>query len=100
MISQQEFLGRLTELLDEAGIPYMVAGSMSSSLHGHPRATQDVDLVVDPAEDQLGSFVARLEQEHYNLDIEYLREWARQLGVEDMLARLLQEAQERAERID
>jgi hypothetical protein len=192
MISQQEFLGRLTELLDEAGIPYMVAGSMSSSLHGHPRATQDVDLVVDPSEDQLGSFVARLEQEYYisrdaafdalhrrtmfniinldggwkadliirkdrpfsrrefdrrrqldmmgrvvlvaapedvilsklewmkgresdvqysdalgvaiaqwgNLDIEYLREWARPLGVEDMLARLLQEAQERAERID
>jgi len=65
MISQQEFLERLTKLLDEAGIPYMVAGSVGSSLHGHPRATQDTDVVIDPTEDQLGFFIALLGESYY-----------------------------------
>ncbi|MBN1506716.1 MAG: hypothetical protein JW955_07710 [Sedimentisphaerales bacterium] len=65
MITQKEFLERLTGLLDRAGIPYMVAGSMSSSVHGRPRATQDADIVIDPTEDQLESLVALLEQGYY-----------------------------------
>jgi hypothetical protein len=192
MISQREFLAHLVELLDEAGIPYMVAGSMGSSVHGRPRATQDADVVIDPAENQLVSFLALLEQRYYvsrdaafdafhrrgmfnvidvaggwkadlifrkdrsfsrreferrrqvdvmgqmlwvvspedailsklewmkgresdvqysdalgvavaqwgGLDIEYLRQWARELGVQAMLARLLKEARRQAERTD
>lgn len=65
MITQQEFVKRLTGLLDKAGIPYMLAGSMSSSLHGRPRATQDADVVIDPTEDQLGSLLALLGQGYY-----------------------------------
>jgi hypothetical protein len=65
MITQQEFLGRLIRLLNEAGIPYMVAGSMGSSIHGRPRATQDADVVIDPTEDQLESFLALLGQDYY-----------------------------------
>jgi len=65
MITQQEFLKRLTGLLDKAAIPYMVVGSMSSSLHGRPRATQDADVVIDPTEDQLESLLALLEHGYY-----------------------------------
>lgn len=65
MITQKEFLERLIGLLERAGIPYMVAGSMSSSLHGRPRATQDADLVIDPTEDQLESLVALLGKGYY-----------------------------------
>jgi hypothetical protein len=65
MITQQEFLGRLIRLLNEAGMPYMVAGSMGSSIHGRPRATQDVDVVIDPTEDQLESVLALLGQDYY-----------------------------------
>ncbi len=170
----------------------MVAGSMGSSLHGRPRATQDADVVIDPTEDQLASFLALLEQDYYvsrdaaldafrrrtmfniidlaggwkadlifrkdrpfsrqeferrrqvdamgqmlwvvspedtilsklewmkgresdvqysdalgvavaqwgDLDLEYLRRWARELGVENMLTRLLKEAKKQAERTD
>jgi hypothetical protein len=190
MTTQKEFLERLARLLDRAGIPYMVAGSLSSSLHGRPRATQDADVVIDPTEDQLDSLLALLEQGYYvsrdaardalrdrtmfnlidleagwkadliilkdrpfsrqeferrrqidamgqmlwvvspediilsklewmkgreseiqysdafgvavtqweDLDLEYLRKWAGQLGVETMLARLFREAREQAER--
>ncbi len=65
MTTQQEFLLRLTGFLDEAGIPYMTAGSVSSSIHGRPRATQDADVVIDPTEDQLESCIALLGQSCY-----------------------------------
>ncbi len=65
MTTQKDFLGRLIGLLDEVGIPYMVAGSLSSSFHGRPRATQDADVVIDPTEDQFDSFLALLGQAYY-----------------------------------
>jgi hypothetical protein len=33
---QHEFLRNLVGLLEDAGIPYMVTGSLSSSFHGRP----------------------------------------------------------------
>jgi D-alanine-D-alanine ligase-like ATP-grasp enzyme len=35
----------VARVLEQLGIPYLVAGSLASSLHGIPRATQDVDFV-------------------------------------------------------
>ncbi|MEN6575816.1 MAG: hypothetical protein ABFD90_05680 [Phycisphaerales bacterium] len=65
MTTQNEFLSRLAELLSRAGIPYMVAGSMASSFHGRPRSTHDADVVIDPTEEQLESFLALLERGCY-----------------------------------
>lgn len=65
MISQEDFLGKLINKLNEQDIPYMLSGSISSSLHGHPRATQDVDIVIAPAEKQLMNFVESLGPDYY-----------------------------------
>jgi hypothetical protein len=48
-MSQQALLTRIVEALDGAGIPYMLTGSLASSLQGEPRASHDIDLVVDIA---------------------------------------------------
>ncbi len=40
-------LARLVRAFNELGIRYVVGGSFASSLYGIPRATQDVDLVVE-----------------------------------------------------
>ena len=45
-MSQPELLKAVVEVLDNAGIPYMVTGSVASSLQGEPRSTHDIDLVV------------------------------------------------------
>ena len=45
-MSQQELLGRIIDTLSAIGVPYMVTGSVASSLHGEPRSTHDIDLVV------------------------------------------------------
>jgi hypothetical protein len=46
-MSQQALLKRIVEALGGVGIPYMLTGSLVSSLQGEPRATHDIDLVVD-----------------------------------------------------
>ena len=45
-MSQPQLLKRVTDLLAAAGVPYMVTGSVVSSSQGQPRATHDIDLVV------------------------------------------------------
>lgn len=50
MVSPEEALKVVLEVtrpLDELGVPYVVGGSLASSLHGVPRTTQDADLVAD-----------------------------------------------------
>jgi hypothetical protein len=77
MITQQAFLERLIALLDRAGIPYMVAGWMGSSIHGRPRATQDADVVIDPTQEQLESLIALLESSYYVSRDAALEAWRR-----------------------
>jgi hypothetical protein len=43
----------------------MVAGSVASTFHGEPRATQDIDFVIDPNADALRTFVSGLDSERY-----------------------------------
>lgn len=45
-MSQQELLKKVTRVLDQAGIPYMLTGSVVSSLQGEPRSTHDIDMVI------------------------------------------------------
>lgn len=41
------FLSRVTRLLEAAGIEYMVTGSIASAFYGEPRATRDIDVVIN-----------------------------------------------------
>lgn len=34
--------------LERGGVPYVLIGGIASSVHGRPRATDDIDLLVDP----------------------------------------------------
>ena len=62
------FLARLTAKLGGAGVPHMVVGSFASSFHGIPRASQDLDLVIDPAPEGLRRFLADLPPTEYYAD--------------------------------
>jgi hypothetical protein len=64
-MNQETFLSHLAERLEGSGIPFMVAGSFSSSHHGQPRASNDIDLVIDPTEEHLQNFVRQLGAEYY-----------------------------------
>jgi predicted nucleotidyltransferase len=45
-VSLASFLQKVTEILDEAGVPYMLTGSLASAYYAVPRATQDLDVVI------------------------------------------------------
>jgi hypothetical protein len=64
-MNQEDFLAQVARCLETAGIPFMVAGSHGSSYHGQPRATNDIDLVIDPNPEQLDRFLTLLGQAYY-----------------------------------
>ncbi len=63
----------IADVFERLNIPYLVGGSLASSLHGVPRATQDVDLVADIKIFQIPMLVAALESAFY-ADAEMMRE--------------------------
>jgi hypothetical protein len=65
MIEQKKFLEKLISLIESAGIPYAVCGSLSSGLHGQPRATNDADIIIEPTKDQLNNLLRSLEIGYY-----------------------------------
>lgn len=46
-MSLETLLTMVVQVLEEAGVPYMLTGSVASAYYAHPRATQDVDFVID-----------------------------------------------------
>ena len=65
---QFEFLSTVVGLLDGAGIPHMLAGSMASTFHGEPRMTRDIDMVIDPTPESIDRFVTALDRSRYYVD--------------------------------
>jgi hypothetical protein len=64
-MNQEEFIIRVVGDLRATGIAYMVAGSVGSGLHGEPRSTHDVDIVIDPTAEQLERLVQALGADYY-----------------------------------
>jgi hypothetical protein len=65
MKSQNDLLKILVGHLEASGIPYMVSGSIGSTFYGKPRATQDIDIVVEADEKQLRAFAALFGEGYY-----------------------------------
>lgn len=55
----------VARVLDGLGVPYLVGGSLASSLHGVPRSTQDADVVADLRDEHVAPFVAALAGRFY-----------------------------------
>src|SRR5947209_18959450 len=60
-----EALTPLVEAFEQLGITYYIGGSVSSSLHGLARRTQDVDVIADVGPHQVHSLVQALQSDYY-----------------------------------
>ena len=60
-----EALNPLVEAFDQLGIVYYIGGSVSSSLHGLARQSQNVDVIADIQPDQVRSLVQALKGDYY-----------------------------------
>jgi hypothetical protein len=77
VMSQQDFFSKIVSALDGAGIPFMMVGSLASSLHGDPRATRDADIVIRTSAESLAEFLRQVGDEFY-VSAEAAREAMRQ----------------------
>src|SRR6185436_1939977 len=50
MLDLFEELRAVIARLDEEGIPYALCGGLAMAVHGYPRATVDIDIVVEAAD--------------------------------------------------
>jgi hypothetical protein len=69
-MSASEVLRRITTLLNDAGIAYMLTGSFASAHYGAPRSTLDIDIVIAANPEQLRKFVHSLPVDEYYADLE------------------------------
>ncbi|MEX0710647.1 MAG: hypothetical protein WD116_05520 [Chloroflexota bacterium] len=68
-----ELLAGIGARLEAADIAYMVTGSVAGSFHGEPRATRDIDIVVDPTPQALDAFVLSLPADQFYVDLDAAR---------------------------
>jgi hypothetical protein len=55
----------LHQILESVHIPYYVSGGVASSIHGEPRSTRDLDLVIEIQRDRIDLLVATLQAAGY-----------------------------------
>lgn len=67
-MSQQELLKKVIQALDQAGIQYMITGSVVSSLQGEPRSTHDIDMVIAIQKSQVMKLVENFSLPDFYLD--------------------------------
>lgn len=66
----------VASLLESLGIRYVIGGSVASSIHGEPRLTVDLDIMIDVDEAMATELAKRLSDEFY-VDAEAARDAVR-----------------------
>lgn len=56
---------KVTDVFEQLGVPYLIGGSLASTLYGMVRTTQDSDIVAEMRFEHVRSFVSALQDEFY-----------------------------------
>ena len=72
-------------LLEAAGVPFMVVGSFASAIHGEPRSTLGLDLVIEPTTATLDHFLASIDMEAFHVDLDMARDALRARSMFDII---------------
>lgn len=65
MDEEAAVLRDVTERLNEAGIPYMLTGSLALCYYALPRMTRDIDMVIDPEHRSAGELCALFDEFYF-----------------------------------
>ena len=65
MSQELEVLHMVTSRLAEAGIPYMVTGSIAMNYYAIPRMTRDIDIVIELSEEDVEETVRLFQGDFY-----------------------------------
>jgi len=64
---------KVTNVLENLGVPYLIGGSLASTLYGMIRTTQDSDIITEMRLEHIQPFVAALQNEFF-IDEEMIKE--------------------------
>jgi len=64
---------KVTNVLENLGVPYLIGGSLASTLYGMVRTTQDSDIITEMRLEHIQPFIAALESEFF-IDEEMIAE--------------------------
>jgi hypothetical protein len=56
---------KVTDTLEKLGVPYLIGGSLASTLYGMVRTTQDSDIIAEMRPEHIQSFISALQDEFY-----------------------------------
>jgi hypothetical protein len=84
-MSQPELLKLVVHVLNDAGIEYMLTGSLASSLQGEPRSTHDVDIVVSIEHSAVKDLVSAFPPPDYYLSEEAVLDALRDRGMFNLI---------------
>jgi hypothetical protein len=56
---------KVTGLLEQLGVPYVIGGSLASTLYGMVRTTQDSDVIAEMRSEHIQPFMAALQNEFF-----------------------------------
>jgi hypothetical protein len=56
---------KVTKVLEKLGVPYLIGGSLASTLYGMVRTTQDSDIIAEMRLEHIQPFVASLQNEFF-----------------------------------
>jgi hypothetical protein len=73
-VSQSELLILVASVLEDAGVPFMVTGSFASTIHGEPRLSHDIDMVIQLQPRDVPSIACRFQDLGFYADEESLAE--------------------------
>ena len=84
-MSQPKLLKKVLDLLQKNHIDYMVTGSLVSSLQGEPRATHDIDILVNITSAAIPSLINTFEPPGYYLSQTAIEEAIRHQSMFNLL---------------
>ena len=84
-MAQQDLLRKVVEVLEVAGIEYMITGSIASSLQGEPRLTHDLDFVVAIAAEHVPALLEAFPSPEFYVSAESIAEAIRTNGMFNIL---------------
>ena len=84
-MSQQELLIKVVSELDKLSISYFITGSIASTIQGEPRATHDIDLVVNINARQVTDLSHVFEMPDYYLDEAAARDALKKNGMFNLI---------------
>jgi hypothetical protein len=84
-MSQQELLTKVVRTLEQLDIDYMITGSIASSLQGEPRATHDIDIVINLPKSKTSLLVSAFPPPDYYFDQETVAEAVTHKGMANLI---------------